>query len=137
MTYPPPGQPPEVKTIHNYFEGPFVKANVTLAAVRKAMAPYTPCGCAIEPRVSTYLKTTWAQLRPLYELVASGDIKNTTPKAVVFTTARIAAGASEVRSEIEDAWEASATALVGYPGINVADIEGHKVILSCLSYGAD
>jgi hypothetical protein len=137
MTYPPPGQPPEIRTVHNYFEGPFVKMNVQLAAVRQAMTPYTPCACAIEPRVSAYLKTTWARLKPLYELVASGDIKNTTPKAVAFATARIAAGASEVRNEIEDAWKASATAVVGYPGIDVADIESRKAILSRLSYGAD
>ena len=93
--------------------------------------------CAIEPRVSAYLKATWAQLKPLYELVASGDIKKTSPKAVAFTTARVAAGASEVRDEIEDAWKASATAGVGYPTINVADVVSGKVILSRLSYGAD
>ena len=137
MTYPPPGQPPEVKTIHNYFEGPFVKANVSLAAVRKAMTPYAPCGCAIEPRVSAYLKATLAQLKPLYERVASGEFKNATPKGVDFTLARVAAGASELRNEIEDAWQASATAGVGYPTLNVADVEAGRVILSRLSYGAD
>ncbi|MEP7211246.1 MAG: S1/P1 Nuclease, partial [Alphaproteobacteria bacterium] len=137
MTYPPPGSPPEVKNIHNYFEGPFVRANVTPAAVHKAMTPYAPCGCAIEKRVPAYLETTRAQLMPLYEMVASGDIKNTTPQAVAFATARVAAGASEVRDEIEDAWKASATAVVGYPAINVADVESRKVILSRLSYGAD
>jgi hypothetical protein len=137
MTYPPPGSPPEIKTLHNYFEGPFVKAHVTLAAVRAAMTPYTPCTCAIEPRVSAYLRNTWAQLKPLYELATSGDIKNASPRAVAFATARVAAGASEVRDEIEDAWRASATAVVGYPAVNVADVLTGKVVLSRLSYGAD
>ena len=89
MTYPPPGQPPEVKTIHNYFEGPFVKSNVALAAVRKAMTPYKPCNCAIEQRVPAYLKTSWAQIKPFYERVTSGDIKNATPRGVDFATARV------------------------------------------------
>lgn len=137
MTYPLPGFPPEVRTIHNYFEGPFVKANVQLADVRRAMTPYKPCGCAIEQRVPAYLKTTWMQLKPLYEMVASGDIKTASPKAVAFVTARVAAGASEVRDQIEDAWKASASATVGYPLINVADVESGKIILSRLSYGAD
>ena len=101
------------------------------------MTPYAPCGCAIEPRVSAYLKATLAQLKPLYERVASGEFKNATPKGVDFTLARVAAGASELRNEIEDAWQASATAGVGYPTLNVADVEAGRVILSRLSYGAD
>ena len=137
MTYPPPGQAPQIKTLHNYFEGPFVKAHVTLAAVRKAMAPYSPCTCPIEERVPAYLKATFGQVKPFYELVASGDIKDATPKAVDFTVQQIAAGAAEVRNQIEDAWKASAQAGVGYPTLNVADVESGKVILSRLSYAAD
>lgn len=137
MTYPPPGQPPEIRGIHAFFEGPFVKANITAAQVKAAMAPYKDCACKIERRVPDYLKTTLALIRPLYELVAAGGFRDATPDAKTFTTQRLAAGASEVRDLIEDAWKASATASVGYPNINVAAIESGKVILTRDSYGSD
>jgi hypothetical protein len=38
---------------------------------------------------------------------------------------------------VEDAWKASATSTVGWPNINVADIESGKVILTRDSYGSD
>ena len=137
MTYPPPGGPPEVKGVHAFFEGSFVKANVTAAQVRAAMAPYKNCACKIEQRVPAYLKTTLALVRPLYQLVATGALRDATPEAKAFATQRLAAGATEVRDMIEDAWKASATANVGYPNINVADIEAGKVTLTRESYGAD
>ena len=137
MTYPPPGQPPEIRGIHAFFEGPFVKANITTAQMKAAMAPYKDCACKIEVRTPVYLKTTLALVRPLYELVAAGGFRDATPEAKAFATQRLAAGASEVRDLIEDAWKASATANVGYPNINVADIESGKVILTRDSYGSD
>ncbi len=137
MTYPPPGQPPEIRTLHNYFEGPFVKAHVTLAAVRAAMTAPNPCTCGIEQRTPVYIRVAFSLVRPLYELASAGGFRDATPAAVDFTTQRIAAGASEVRDEIIAAWRASATSTVGYPAINVADIESGKVILSRDSYGAD
>lgn len=137
MTYPPPGQPPEIKTIHNYFEGPFVRANFAEADVKRAMAPYRDCNCYIDKRVPSYLKSTWTQIRPLYELVQSGGVRDASPAAKAFTLQRLAAGASETRDMIEDAWKASATATVGWPAINVADVTGGKVILTLDSYGSD
>lgn len=136
-TYPPPGQPPEIKTIHNYFEGPWVKANFTGAQIKSAMAPYRDCKCTIDQRTPAYLKTTWAEVRPLYQIVQDGGVKNATPAAKAFTLKRLAAAASEVRDMIEDAWKASATATVGYPTINVADVLSGKVILARDSYGSD
>lgn len=137
MTYPPPGQPPEIRGIHAYFEGPFVRANITAAQVKAAMAPYRDCACTIDKRVPVYLKTTLALIRPLYQLVAAGGIRDASPEAKAFTAQRLAAGAAEARDMIEDAWKASATASVGYPNINVADIESGKVILTRDSYGSD
>ena len=137
MTYPPPGVPAEVRGVHAYFEGWFVKTNITLAQVKAAMAPYKDCTCKIDQRVPAYLKTTLSMIRPLYQLVTAGGFRDATPEAKAFATQRLAAGATEVRDMIEDAWKASATATVGYPAINVADIESGKVILSRDSYGAD
>lgn len=137
MTYPPAGQPPEVNGIHAYFEGPFVKANFKIADIKAAMSPYRDCSCGIDQRTPAYLKTTLAQVRPLYELVQSGGVKDASPAAKAFTLGRLAAGASETRDMIEDAWKASATATVGYPAISVADIVSGKIILTRDSYGAD
>ena len=137
MTYPPAGQPPEIKTIHNYFEGPFVKANFTAAAVSGAMAPYRDCACFIDKRVPFYLKATWGEIRPLYALVQAGDIRDATPAAKAFTLNRLAAGASETRDMIEDAWKASASSSVGWPAIDVADVVSGKVVLTPDSYGSD
>jgi hypothetical protein len=137
MTYPPPGQPPEVRGLHAYFEGGFVKANITAAQVKAAMAPYRNCSCAIDKRVPEYLKTTLGLVRTFYQLVTAGALRDGTPEMKTFTTQRLAAGASEVRDLVEEAWKASATMTVGYPVISVADIESGKVILTRDSYGAD
>jgi hypothetical protein len=137
MTYPPPGQPPEIRGIHAFFEGPFVKTNITAAQVKAAMAPYKDCACKIEQRAPGYLKNTLTLIRPLYQLVAAGGFRDTTPEAKAFATQRLAAGATEVRDLIEDAWKASANAAIGYPAINIADVESGKVVLSRNSYGSD
>ncbi len=137
MTYPPQGQPPEIKTIHNFYEGPFVKANFKEADVKGAMPAYRNCACYIDKRVPDYLKATWAEIRPLYTLVQSGDVRDASPAAKAYTLKRLAAGASEARDMIEDAWKASASATVGYPNINVADVISGKVVLTPDSYGAD
>ncbi|MBI1362098.1 MAG: S1/P1 Nuclease [Alphaproteobacteria bacterium] len=137
MTYPPPGLGPEVKSVHNYFEGAFVKQNFSLRDVENAMSPERDCGCPIETRVADYLTMTHTQVVPLYEMVSAGGLKDATPAAIAFTRARLAAGASEIRDELEAAWRASATATVGYPAINVADIESGRTVLTRDSYGAD
>lgn len=137
MTYPPPGQPPEIRGLHAFFEGPWVKSNVTLAQVKAAMPAYRDCACTIDKRVPQYLKTTLGLVKGLYEIVTKGGLRDATPEAKAYTTERLAAGASEVRDLIEDAWKASASASVGYPNIKVADIESGKVILTRDSYGSD
>ena len=40
--------------------------------------------------------------------------------------ARVAAGASELRDLIVEAWKASATHKVGYPGVTMQDVAGGK-----------
>lgn len=137
MTYPPPGHPPEIRSLHSYLEGPFVKANINAADVRAATQPYRDCSCGIEQRVPAYLKATNAEIRPLYELVQAGGLRDASPAMKTYTVRRLAAGAGEIRDMLEDAWRASATSTVGWPNINVADVENGKVILTRDSYGSD
>ena len=49
------------------------------------------------------------------------------PRGVDFADARLAAGASELRDMIVDAWRASAKTKVGYPGVSLRDVEAGKV----------
>ena len=92
MTYPPPGQPPEVRGLHAYFEGPFVKAHVTAATVKAAMRPYADCACTIEQRVPKYLTATLDLVRPFYEMVTKGAIRDATPALAMFRACSARAG---------------------------------------------
>ena len=54
-----------------------------------------------------------------------------------FATMRLATGAQFARDMIYDAWIASANAMVGYPMVNVRDIESGKVRATRELMGAD
>lgn len=110
--------------IHAPFEGEFVQNNVTMDAVRSAMAPYRDCGCPIEARTSTYLRTTWTFVEPLYQLWGAGGFQAGDARGRTFATTRVAAGAAELRDMIIDAWRASATARVGYPAVSPDEVAG-------------
>jgi hypothetical protein len=56
---------------------------------------------------------------------------------VDFATMRLATGARFTRDMIYDAWLASATGMVGYPMVNVRDIESGTVRATRELMGAD
>ena len=119
--------------VHSAWEGPYVRAVVTLPAVQAAMAPFHDCGCPIEQRVGAYLMDDVKSVVPFYELEKAGAFQPGVARGVAYTTGRIAAGAAELRDEIVLAWRASADGKVGYlppPGpteVSVADVEAGKV----------
>ena len=110
-----------------YFEGEFVRDNLARSTVAAEVGPYRPCSCSIEDRTRALLLASLAQVEPLYALEKDGGLKPRDPRGVAFTTARLAAGAAAVRDMIADAWFASADAPVGYPMVNVRDIESGTV----------
>ena len=57
--------------------------------------------------------------------------------ALPFATARLATGATALRSMIVDAWEDSAITPVGYPMVSVKDIKSGKVRATRDLFGAD
>ncbi len=135
-----PGPNPEgftTQRIHTPFEGPFVRANVTLQAVRAKMPPPGDCRCEIEARASAYLGQTYAQVLPLYRLEKAGAFMGPDPRGVAFATERVAAGAAELRDLIVAAWNASAFASVGYPPTPVTQIEAGQADAYTLLYGDD
>ncbi len=100
---------------------------MTPEAVAAAMAPYHDCRCPIEARAAAFLAATGATVAPFYALEKSGGFVNGDARGRAFAAQRLAAGASELRDLIEDAWKASASGVVGWPAIKVADVEAGKI----------
>lgn len=135
-----PGPNPDgftTQRIHASFEGPFVRDHVTLSAVRAAMTPPADCRCSMMERTTGYLARTAAQVVPLYRLEKQGGFNGADPKGVAFATARVAAGAAELRDQVVAAWNASAEQTVGYPSTPLADIEAGRAPAYDLLYGED
>jgi hypothetical protein len=128
--------------IHGPFEGDFVRDHVTADAVRAAMTPYQPCPTPILACAGAYLSVTAGQVEPLYQLWGTGAFTATDTAALApaqaFTAQRVAAGASELRNLILDAWRLSATESVGYkPSITVAAAEAGAPVPMAILYGDD
>jgi hypothetical protein len=126
--YPNPNGYSTSNTVHADFEGAFVRAHATLAGVVAHMKPFSPCGCAFETRVATYLQATQSHVVPLYELEKQGAFANATPAAIDFVDARLADGATMLRDAIGEAWLASEDQKVGYPNsATPRELESGKV----------
>jgi hypothetical protein len=124
--------------VHSPWEGPYVRKVVTLAATKAAMAPAPDCGCPIGERVGAYLATTVKTVPTFYELEKAGAFKPGVVAGIDFTTARIAAGADELRDEIALAWRSSGDSRIGYrPEIAVSDVESGKIDPFDSLYGGD
>jgi hypothetical protein len=102
--------------IHTVFEGTYVKKFVSVDQVRARLRPYQACPKPIEVCTADYLHATWTQVLPTYQLEKQVGYNLASPQATAFVADRIAAGASELRDLIVDAWNASATTSVGYAG---------------------
>jgi hypothetical protein len=121
---------------HGAFEGAFVKANLDVAAVRTALPPPDPVG-PIREETAEYIGQTLAFVEPFYALEKAGGFNPGDPRGVQFATARLAAGAGELRDLTVAAWRASETAQVGYPVTPVADFVSGKVDPWDALYGRD
>jgi hypothetical protein len=59
------------------------------------------------------------------------------PLELAVVTKQLAAGASELRDEIVDAWRQSTQVTVGFPLVTVSDIESGAVQVTPTTFGAD
>jgi hypothetical protein len=125
------------KPIHAYFEGEFVKDNIVRQAVLAEVPPWQPCNCSIDEQIRSLLQTSLAQVGPLYALEKDGGFDKGNPRGIAFVTARLAAGATAVRNMIVEAWLASADTPVGYPMVNMRDIDSGKVKVTRDLFGSD
>jgi hypothetical protein len=107
------------------------------AEVAAQVGPYRACNCSIEERTRALLLASLAEVGPLYALEKDGGLKPGDPRGIAFATARLAAGATAVRDMIVEAWQQSADTPVGYPMVNLRDIESGKVKVTRDLFGAD
>src|SRR5215468_10361808 len=115
------------KKIHAYFEGEFVKRNLSRAVVAAAVGPYRICNCTIEEEMLALLLNSLSRVEPLYQLEKEGAFKPGDSRGIAFAVERLSAGAQALRDMIVDAWFDSEETPVGYPMVNVRDIESGKV----------
>jgi hypothetical protein len=115
--------------IHSAFEGAFVRDHVSADAVALLVGDAEPpptsallSQAEILAAAGAYLKTTAATVPTLYDIEKRGGFDSASPEAIAFTTARVAAGARELRDLIVLAWDNSQYASLGFPPIAVRDI---------------
>ncbi len=117
----------KTKGFHAAFEGEYVAQYVKAEDIYKKLKPIQHWDSTIQIRTLSYLKESYSQVVPLFELEKAGKFATNTLEGVDFTTQRLAAGVSELRDMILEAWRRSADASVGYPAISVKDVESGKV----------
>ena len=123
--------------LHGPFEGDLVQATVKPAAVEAKIAPLRPCNCPIEQRVATYLSATGQQVIPFYVMEKAGGLAPGDPRGTAFAVERLAAGASELRDVVVEAWRASAYRTIGWKPIAVQDVLAGRVDPYPALYGID
>ncbi|MGI9168971.1 MAG: S1/P1 Nuclease [Caulobacteraceae bacterium] len=123
--------------VHAFIEGAFVRNYLTARSVNVAMRPYRSCACPIERRAAAYLAATNRQVRPFYVLYKAGGFQGGDARGRAFDAERLAAGASELRDEVVDAWKASAAEEVGRPAVKPAEVRAGRIDPYDSLFGAD
>ncbi|HEV2365851.1 MAG TPA: S1/P1 Nuclease [Caulobacteraceae bacterium] len=123
--------------VHAPFEGAFVRAFVSLEAVRARVPGFRDRPIAITTETIRYLSATNATVVPFYRLYQAGGFVPGDARGVAFAAARLAAGADELRDLVVGAWRTSAEEKVGWPEISVADVEAGRLDPFESLYGAD
>jgi hypothetical protein len=123
--------------LHGPFESDLVQATVRRAVVAAKVAPLRLCNCPIEQRVAAYLTATGQQVIPFYEMEKAGGLAPGDPRGTAFAVDRLAAGASELRDVVVEAWRASANRTVGWKPIAVQDVLAGRIDPYPALYGID
>jgi hypothetical protein len=130
--------------LHAPFEGAFVRKFVDFAAVAARLGPYTDRGVStVEARVPLYIAESLAQVEPVYRAARTsgpdGDdnYRTAQPAELDIVVRQLAAGTSELRDQIVDAWRQSTQLAVGYPLMLVGDIEAGKARVTRANFGSD
>jgi hypothetical protein len=114
--YPNPNGYTTSHTLHSRFEGAFVRAHATEAAVIAAMPAPSLSSAPIADQIGAYLRRTAAAVPALYDIEKRGGFNDpASPEAIAFVDQRLADGAAELRDLITEAYAASDSTKVGYP----------------------
>ena len=122
---------------HGVFEGAFTSRVARLDGVEAAMAPPALDGFDLRARVPAYLRTTLAEVTPFYRLEKAGGFRDSDARGAAFVTARLAAGASELRDLIVLAWRDAADDAIGWPAVKVNEVEAGTADPWLAMYGED
>lgn len=122
---------------HGQFEGAFTARIARLDAVEAAMPAPRLDGFEMRPRVATYLKTTLAEVLPFYRLEKAGGFREVDARGAAFATARLGAGAAELRDLYVLAWRDAADDSIGWPAVKVAEVEAGTADPWLAMYGED
>jgi hypothetical protein len=94
----------------------------------------------IERRTPLYLAETLAQSSRRIKAAqdsGNGNYATAQPEELAVVVQQLAAGASELRDQIVDAWRQSSTITVGFPLVQVSDIEAGTVTVTPLTFGSE
>ena len=108
---------------HGTFEGAYASRTLNPVTVKAAMAPLSVENFDLKARTASFLNTTLGTVIPFYRLEKDGAFKDADPRGAEFLNQRLSAGAEQVRDFTVAAWNASATASVGWPAVKVAEVE--------------
>lgn len=125
--FPNPDDYPNQKGLHIQFEDAFVHDNVREADIQAALPTPQDVTGDILAWTSAYLAHTQVEVVPLYEMAKHEPFNGHDPQEKTFAVERLAAGAAALRDLITAAWERSASAQLGWPLVNLSDIETGKV----------
>jgi len=126
--YPNPNGFSNSRTVHARFETTLVRAVASEDLVEGRIGAPALSNDPILTQVGAYLLKTESFVPAVYRLEAAGGIDGHSPQATSLVLDRLAAGASEMRDLIVEAWNASAVASVGYPPVPVHDFESGAVV---------
>ncbi len=118
----------ESRTIHARWETTLVRAVATEDLVAARIPALAVSNDPLLAQIGGYLADSANKVPDVYRLEAAGGIDTPSLAAKTLVLDRLAAGAAEMRNLIVEAWQASADAKVGYPGISVHDVESGAVM---------
>jgi hypothetical protein len=143
--FPNPRNFTQQRGFHVRWENDFVRDNASRGAIVAGTPAFRHCNCPLSQRVSAYVLESFGHVVPLFELEARGAFVWPTPdknapvirEGAVFAEKRLSLATAEIRDLVVLAWRESANGGVGYPVINVADIESGKVVLTRQMLGGE
>ena len=125
--YPNPLGFSNAKGLHALVDNLVARSQLAEKDVSPYLATYRDCRCTIQRRTVDYLTATQESVVRLYQIEKSDGFAGNRENSKIFVARRVAAGASELRDMIVDAWHRSAEVSVGSPPIEVRDLESGEV----------